>query len=378
MRSMQASAILPLGPSGDTLSLLGNRVPTANVTNAYAQHLVNWPNASSAAHPFPQPPPFGEFPPASVHENVVEHGPFPTPTVFLRPGAYALKSCSGFQPGNISNWFAETSYEETSLAISILPKVLPATGPLAGKEASIVDLLHVNSIFDQLENKDTNSPDLQCMSLGTIRQVKITGTGDISGLGSNSKQQMQLSIHAGRMAQFGVSVQFEGYSKNKNYFVRTNSDDRIKPGNSVYLVRVQYTHFVDGKDLFHDRIIPMVDNGMPFTSTGQKRKQETNTNDQMLHDAMPTLLTAVAQKREEVEFDLPAQAKSVTFGLQMWHIGFVYQPEKQKGKPDPYKNFLLFKAWMIPSTEDKTLSEPKQEHALDIYIKAPRKVQLRQ
>ena len=169
-----------------------------------------------------------------------------------------------------------------------------------------------------------------------------------------------------------------GLGKNKNYFVRTNSDDRIKPGSSVYLVRVQYTHSVDGKDLFHDRIIPMVDNGMPFTSTGQKRKQETNTNDQMLHDAMPTLLTAVAQKREEVEFDLPAQAKSVTFGLQMWHIGFVYQPEKQKGKPDPYKNFLLFKAWMIPSTEDKTLSEPKQEHALDIYIKAPRKVQLRQ
>lgn len=360
MRSMQRSAIVQADPPHNALDALSNRPDIQRVSNPYAQTQIAWSNPSSASHPPHRAPPFGTFPAASVHENVVQHGPFAVASVFLRPGPHLIKHA--LSSDTTLAIFSEKSFTEASLAISVLPRNADTRAKggrtVIANEASIVDLTDCSRLLSEL---NTGTEDIyDCACVGTIRQVKVTGNLDRASISGNARQQSKLSMKTSQMAQFGVSVQYEGHSINRNYFVRTNAHDRMRPGDRVYLLRVEVTAEVDtsGKKITDDVLIPIVKNGSPNVDVvGQKREREErdrSIESQAIIKTMNYVLKcAYTGKGEESTFscsenttnDAGSTNCTITAQCKIWHIGYVVHPERRLGLPDPNRNMELFEAW---------------------------------
>lgn len=164
-------------------------------------------------------PSFGQFPPASVqNEDVVDTGPLPVPTIFLRPDFSQFLSNSSVE---------EASYEEGLFAVSFVDY----TSARIKENINSLDLVHQHAAVCTLFNTKNvcdkiNASNLGCCLLGVIKQTKPLPTvnykRDFTGMCKENK--------------FGVSIQHSGLTRCQNLFLKTNEEKLIQPGCPIHIV----------------------------------------------------------------------------------------------------------------------------------------------
>ena len=164
-------------------------------------------------------PPFGQFPPASVaNVDVVGTGPFPTPTIFVRPD-FTLLSTS-------HNVAEEWHHLEDLIELCFYNAETsqpPREMDLVHQRASVCNFCSVPKMVSNAVLQGS----VNCCVIGITRQIKRLPTIQFkrNRIGDSKNKD-----------NFGVSIQHSGLSRCANLFLKTNEMALIKPGCPVHIV----------------------------------------------------------------------------------------------------------------------------------------------